>query len=130
MVSWPEIQNYMGNPRWKECIFCQEIEGHPCPDNSYMVPEDLYKEVETIKLYPAEFDLPIGHLRITIDGIELDGIKYTRDENQLNNGSEVILYSPNKGYWTTTCTSYSYGFPPIFEDNSTLIDAEILGIKL
>ena len=45
LVEWPEIQNFMSHPRWSECIFCTEIEGHPCPDSSYMVPESLYKEV-------------------------------------------------------------------------------------
>ncbi len=45
MVSWPDIQDFMMNERWCECIFCQEIEGHPCPDNTYMVPMDLYEEV-------------------------------------------------------------------------------------
>lgn len=45
LVEWPKIQTFMDHPRWSECIFCMEIEGHPCPDNSYMVPESLYKEV-------------------------------------------------------------------------------------
>lgn len=45
MVTWPDVQFFMDNPRWSECIFCQEIEGHPCPDSTYMVPADLYKEV-------------------------------------------------------------------------------------
>ena len=44
LVSWPEIQEFMDHPRWSECIFCMEIEGHPCPDSSYMVPESLYYE--------------------------------------------------------------------------------------
>ena len=45
LVEWPEIQTFMDHPRWSECIFCMGIEGHLCPDNSYMVPESLYKEV-------------------------------------------------------------------------------------
>lgn len=45
LVEWPEIQNFMNHPKWSECIFCMEIEGHPCPDQSCMVPESLYKEV-------------------------------------------------------------------------------------
>lgn len=45
LVEWPEIQNFMDHPRWSECIFCVEIAGHPCPDNSYMIPESLYEEV-------------------------------------------------------------------------------------
>lgn len=46
LVTFPEIQDFMEHPRFNECIFCMEIEGRPCPDSSYMVPEDLYYEVE------------------------------------------------------------------------------------
>lgn len=45
LVSWPEVQLFMDHPRWSECIFCTEIEGHPCPDNAYMIPEEIYEEV-------------------------------------------------------------------------------------
>lgn len=45
LISWPEIQDFMEHERWEECIFCQEIEGHPCPDSTYAVPVDLYKEI-------------------------------------------------------------------------------------
>lgn len=45
LVNWPEIQDFMGHPRWSECVFCSEIEGHPCEDSTYAVPEDLYNEI-------------------------------------------------------------------------------------
>lgn len=45
MVTFPEIQDFMEHERWGECIFCQAIEGHECPDSTYMVPESLYEEV-------------------------------------------------------------------------------------
>ena len=45
LVSFPEIQYFMDHPRWSECIFCIEIEGHPCEDSTYAVPEDLYYQV-------------------------------------------------------------------------------------
>lgn len=45
LVGWPEIQEFMNHPRWSDCIFCIAIEGHPCPDNAYMVPESLYNEI-------------------------------------------------------------------------------------
>ena len=48
LVTFPEIQDFMEHPRFGECIFCQEIEGHPCPDSAYMVPVDLYYEVERL----------------------------------------------------------------------------------
>lgn len=46
LVEFPEIQYFMNSPRWNECIFCQEIEGHPCPDGAYMVPESLYNQLK------------------------------------------------------------------------------------
>lgn len=45
LVGWPEIQDFMEHPRWDECVFCEEIEGHPCGDSTYAVPVDLYEEV-------------------------------------------------------------------------------------
>lgn len=48
LIGWPEIQEYMLHPRWEECVFCCEIEGHPCPDSTYAVPESLYNEVNNI----------------------------------------------------------------------------------
>lgn len=128
LVEWPEIQDFMEHPRYNECYSGNSIDESDTT-GVWFVPEDLYEEVTVSRLYPAEFDLPIGHIRITMDEVELNGIKYTRDESQLKRGSEVIMYSPNKGYWTTTCTSCAYGFPPIFEDSSVLINTEILGIK-
>lgn len=49
LVSWPEIQLFMNHPRWSDCIFCMDIEGHPCLDSSYMIPEEIYKEVNNFK---------------------------------------------------------------------------------
>lgn len=130
LVTWPEIQDYMDNPRYKlECFSGQSMDENNT-EGVWFVPEDLYEEVEVNKLYPAEFDIPLGHIKITLDEVILNGITYTRDESRLKRGSEVILYSPNKGYWTTTCTTNPFGsFPPLFEDNSTLLDSEIIGIK-
>ena len=129
LVGWPEIQDFMIHPEYEKKCFTGEKVSYEDYNSCWFVPEDLYEEVTISKLYPAEFDLPIGHIRITMDEVELNGIKYTRDENQLKRGSEVIMYSPNKGYWTTTCTSCACGFPPLFEDSSTLVESEIIGIK-
>lgn len=54
LVTFPEIHDFMVHKRWGECIFCQEITGHPCPDSAYMVPEDLYNEVRLIPDYVSE----------------------------------------------------------------------------
>lgn len=47
MVGWPEIQDFMNLEDFDKCIFCQEIIGHPCPDDTYMVPKWLYDRVTT-----------------------------------------------------------------------------------
>lgn len=48
LVGWPEIQDFMDNERWDECVFCMEITGHPCPDSTYAVPVSLYNEVYSL----------------------------------------------------------------------------------
>lgn len=44
LVSWPDIQDYMSDPRWSECIFCQNIDNHPVEDGTFAVPFNLYKK--------------------------------------------------------------------------------------
>lgn len=48
-VTFPETQNFMDHPRWSECIFCMEIQDHPCEDSTFMVPESLYNEVYDVQ---------------------------------------------------------------------------------
>ena len=45
LVGWPEIQEFMEHEHWEECVFCMEIEGHPCEDSTYAVPEELYNKI-------------------------------------------------------------------------------------
>lgn len=126
-VGWPEIQDFMEHPKYTECFSANPID-ETDPRGVWFVPEYLYEEVQMSKLYPAEFDLPNGHIRITLDDVEFNGVKYDRDEHQLKKGSEVVLYCPTRGYWKTKCIAMSHGFPPIFEDG-TLINTEIVGVK-
>lgn len=49
LVSWPDIQYFEEHPRWNECICCVNLENHPCPEESWMVPESLFKEVMYLK---------------------------------------------------------------------------------
>lgn len=49
MVTFPEIQDFMEHERWGECIFCQAIDGHPCPDSTYMVPRVYMKNTFLLK---------------------------------------------------------------------------------
>lgn len=84
LVTFPEIQDFMVHKRWGECIFCQEIEGHPCPDSAYMVPENLYNEVSLIPEYISENLGKIFH----IEEREATLIGYNRDNEYCIMGFE------------------------------------------
>lgn len=43
-VIWPEIQDYMDHPRYKECYIVQSLDSDIIM-SEYMIPEDLYFEV-------------------------------------------------------------------------------------
>ena len=46
LVYWPEIQDYMDHPRYKECYMCESLdESDSFVVSTYMVPEDLYYEI-------------------------------------------------------------------------------------
>lgn len=46
LVQWPDSQSLMDNPRFNECIFCEDLEGHvEVGSSAYMVPVDLYNEI-------------------------------------------------------------------------------------
>lgn len=51
MCTFPETQLFMDHPRWGECIFALEITGHPCPDSTFFIPEDIYNEVIDVDNY-------------------------------------------------------------------------------
>lgn len=46
LVKWPKSQMLMEHPRFNECLFVQDIEGHnEVGSSAYMCPIDLYKEI-------------------------------------------------------------------------------------
>lgn len=48
LVSFPEIQAYMDHERWDECMLCISTDAEDISSNDYVVPEDLYNEVNGI----------------------------------------------------------------------------------
>lgn len=53
LVTWSDgSQNLMEHPRFNECLFVMDIEGHEpiAGDSAYMCPEDLYNEIFNTKL--------------------------------------------------------------------------------
>lgn len=47
LVWWPDIQDFMDHPRYKECYLCTRIVevNNPEAVSVYAVPESLYNEV-------------------------------------------------------------------------------------
>lgn len=45
LVNWPESQKFVDHDRFDECLICHSINDKECAPNTYMVPEDLYNEV-------------------------------------------------------------------------------------
>lgn len=90
MVTFPEIQDFMEHERWGECIFCQAIDGHPCPDSTYMVPESLYEEH-----IPAEIKEYIGKTFI-VEGQEAVLVGYNSEDCE---GDCIVGFKSDMG-WT------------------------------
>lgn len=80
LVTFPEIHDFMIHERWGECIFCQEITGHPCPDSAYMVPESLYRQVNGMLGCPSEIVECLGETFI-VEGEEAILVGYNKDTN-------------------------------------------------
>ena len=46
LSQWPESQIFMEHPRFSECLFVEDLDGHTeVGSSAYMIPEDLYNEV-------------------------------------------------------------------------------------
>lgn len=46
LVQWPESQKLMEHPRFSECLFVENIEGHnDVGSSAYMCPIDIYEEI-------------------------------------------------------------------------------------
>ena len=46
LVQWPESQFLMEHPRFHECLFVQDLDGHDeVGSSAFMCPEDLYEEL-------------------------------------------------------------------------------------
>ena len=46
LVQWPESQFLMESPRFSECLFVQDLDGHDeVGSSAFMAPEDLYEDL-------------------------------------------------------------------------------------
>lgn len=89
LVGWPKIQDFMKHPRWSECVFCKETDGHPCLDGVYAVPEDLYNEVYNLK---SDITLSEEDKQVILETIHfIDNVYFTEGEfDDLNNLDEKL----------------------------------------
>lgn len=119
MVTFPEIQDFREHKRWGECIFCQAIDGHPCPDSTYMVPEGLYRQVKGTLSCSSEIVEHLGETFI-VEGEEAVLVGYnnyngdcivsiTSETSDLGwkllDEDDIILYEVNsRKYWYASWT--------------------------
>ena len=49
LVRWPESQLLMEHPRFSECLFVMDIDGHEeVGSSAYMCPNDLFREIFSV----------------------------------------------------------------------------------
>lgn len=137
MVTWPEIQDFMDHPRYKECYMCESLDENNSAISTYMVPEDLYEEVTYKLQFPKKYEnTELGTIvcyetRAVVNGEDT----YWYDKNLIKKGSEVLIYNheiENYPKWIISkCIACSTGFPILFEDRNLLpgINCEIIGVK-
>lgn len=125
-VSWPECQDYMQHPRWNECIFCIEIEGHPCSDSTYMIPEDLYDEINN-KFIEHELETNLGTILVTEFYAKVNNELFFYNR-EIKKDDKVLLYDTSTDeYIITSCTLSSHGVPYMFEGSNTRLTCKIIG---
>lgn len=44
LVQWPESQEFMNHPRFKECLLVDATFNSEVGSSAYMVPEDIYEQ--------------------------------------------------------------------------------------
>lgn len=116
-IGWPEIQEYFDHPRYNETyIAYKALDQDSLP--VYMIPEDLYNEVQESKL-PKEYEFE-GEIYEAFKG---ECRKGDLCLVELDDGSRKVLKS------LTSCVHPLYGHI-LFEENYLPgINCEIIGIK-
>lgn len=101
LVYWPEIQNYMDHPRYKECYMCESLDEDSDEVSTYMVPEDLYEEVEFNSYPEVEY---------------YQGMPFYTKRREYSKG-DLVLFENENGYkWVSKCLATGQGtLPDVFE---------------
>lgn len=128
MVSWPEIQDFMNDKRWEDCVFCQSVKGHQVPDSTWMIPEDFYNDIKN--QFPREFQTNIGTIVCYEDKAFVNSEEFIYDR-KIKKGDKVLVYIPNENSWQIAyCKITEHeSFPLVLDDSSLLtgINCEIIG---
>lgn len=116
LVKWPEIQDFMEHPRYKESFSAQSINEED-PNGYWFVPEDLYYEIK----YPP-IQLPEG-----FENYKMDFTRVDRDQNCL-----VLLGDDSYKVVKAAC-NWNINSPfPILLDDPVLLDGfncEIIAVE-
>lgn len=132
MVTWPEIQDFMDHPRYKECYMCESLDENNSAISTYMVPESLYEEVMYKLQFPKKYEnTSIG----TVICYETHAIvngndTYWYDPDLIKKESKVLVYNHDtKDFCISTIKLCSQGFPIVLEDDKLIVDinCEIIG---
>lgn len=132
MVAWPEIQYYMDHERWNDCIACQNVRNHQCPDDAWMVPEEVYEEVSYKRQFPKTYEnTKVGKVVCYYDKAVVNDSEVFEYDKELKKGDKVLIYDQdNKDWIITECTApFNGNLPCLFKDNHLLvgINCEIIG---
>lgn len=132
MVTWPEVQDYMEHERWGDCIACQNVRDHSCPDGAWMVPEEVYKEIKYKKQFPKIYEnTEIGKVVCYHDRAVVNDSEVFKYDTEPKKGDKVLVYIPDiKDWFITECTASSNGdLPYLLEEFHLLIgiNCELIG---
>ena len=137
LVDWPEIQDYMEHPRYRECYSANSIDENEAT-GVWFVPEDLYEEVTYKLQFPKVYDntnlgtIVCYETRAVVNGEDT----YWYDEDLIKRGSEILVYNHDiedlPKWIITKCAACSAGFPILLENDHLCpgINCEIIGVKV
>ena len=123
-VSWPEYQEYMEHPYFRERSY------YITEDNSYMIPEDLINEVDSGLIIPKIYEntslgtVVLYETHAIVKGEEIFYYEQPKKEDKL-----LIYLLDKKDFMTATCKAVNKDMPILIEELNLLegVHFEIIG---
>lgn len=129
-VEWPDSQKF---EEFKDCFIAIPInrENYTVSGNTFMVPEDLYKEVMYKLSFPKRYrNTNLGTIICYENYAVVDGDdRYYYDLSDLKKGDKLLVNCHDGSWVITTCKACSYKMPIIMENDNLLegINCTIIG---